>query len=213
MIISRDGSMPHRLASPTVLWSSLLVCRDLLCILYGIVTEDWHCSSSAWWHSFLTIDAKTPERASHNNANGAWQPLLFSIGEQHCVLFGIVHVPLAETISFRSINDSHALANNFYRRRSSSLPILALLASWSMLLLLHAQEFSLEQHPARDNENRHRADNRNHAARSRLVARVEDAFLRDSQRCCGAARWVERFAVEEVADWFFGRFGCGFGGG
>lgn len=120
-------------------------------------------------------------------------------------------IQLSTIISFCSIHDSHTLTNNFYCRRSNSLSILALLASCGMLLLLHTQELSLEQHPACDNENRHRANNRNHAARSRLVARVEDAFLRDSQRCCGTTRWVERFAVEEVADWFLGRFGCGFG--
>jgi hypothetical protein len=119
---------------------------------------------------------------------------------------------LAEAVSFRSIHNFHALADNFYRRCSSSLTIVAL-RSCSMLLLLHAQELPLEEDPARDKENWHRADDRYHAARSRLVAWVEDAFAGDSQRCFGAARWVERFAVEEVADWLYRRFGRGFGGG
>jgi hypothetical protein len=55
-----------------------------------------------------------------------------------------------------------------------------LLPSASVLSLLHAQELSLEQHPARDDENRHRADDRYYAPRSRLVARVEHAFAGDA---------------------------------
>jgi hypothetical protein len=157
--------------------------------------------------SSLAIDTNGAlKRRPVGNANGAGIPS--SSAPHHRI--SLRRVTLAKPISFRSIHNSHSLTNNFYRRRSSSLPILTLPSS-SMPLLLHAQELSLEQHPARNNENRYRANDRYHAPRGRLVAWVENAFAGDSQRCCGTACWVERFAIEEIADWFCGRFGCGFG--
>jgi hypothetical protein len=124
------------------------------------------------------LDRKAPKQGSAVNAKGA-DSKCSSVPENstgipiHSVRF------TRAVVSFRSIHNSHSLTNNLYRWRNISLPI-PTLPSRSVLLLLRAQELPLEQHPARNNEDRHRADNRYHTPRSRLVARVEDAFAGDS---------------------------------
>lgn len=133
-------------------------------------------SGSVWLKSFLAaLDLKAPEQRSGENANGVIIPC--SSVPQHWI--PLRQIQLTTTLSFRSVHNTHSLAHNFYRRRHFPFRILNLPSS-SMLLLLHAQELPLEQHPARDNKDRHRANNRDHAPRSRLVARIEDAFAGDS---------------------------------
>jgi hypothetical protein len=57
-------------------------------------------------------------------------------------------------------------------------------------LLLDTQDLPLIQHPARNQENWHRADDGRHPPRSWLVARVENAFTDDTLGSCATARWV-----------------------
>ena len=115
------------------------------------------CITASW-------PALDTDQAPNEGLLGTQMPrhsLLFSIEQQYGI--PLRKVRSSQPISFRSIHNTYSLANNFYRRRNISLPILAL-PSPSMLLLLHAQELSLEQHPACNNEDRHRANNRYHAA-------------------------------------------------
>ena len=89
---------------------------------------------------FLALDTAAPEKHLLR-LQTARQSLLSRIGEQ-CGI-PLRKVLLAATLSFRNIHNSHSLADNFYRRRTCSLPTLTLPSS-SMLLLLHSQELPLE---------------------------------------------------------------------